>query len=427
MPKTGVASSMPRSVEDVRKDFPILDVRVHGKPLVYLDNAATTQKPRAVIDAMTRYYEETNANVHRSIHTLGERATEQYVDAHRIVGEFIGAAAEECVFTKGTTESLNLVAYAWGRRNLAAGDEVLVTRLEHHSNFVPWQQIGRDAGARLRIAELTPEGELDVEDFKAKVTRRTKVVSVTGMSNVMGTVPPVRELAEMAHDAGALVVCDGAQLVPHRRVDVARLGVDFLAFSGHKMLGPTGIGVLWGRREVLERMDPFLYGGEMIRRVKDDATTWNDLPWKFEAGTPNIAEGVGLAAAVRYLQTLGMDWVERHEADLTHYAYHRLLEVPGVSILGPPVDARGEDPERAARRRGGVLAFTFGDVHAHDLASLLDAEGVAIRAGNHCAQPLMDSLGVASTARASFSVYNTRGEVDALAAALERARAVFAA
>ncbi|HLE96168.1 MAG TPA: cysteine desulfurase [Candidatus Thermoplasmatota archaeon] len=405
-----------RTVEDVRADFPILDRPVHGKRLVYLDNAATTQRPRQVIEAMTRFYEETNANVHRSIHHLGERATELYIGAHTKAGAFVGGAAEECVFTKNATEALNLVAYAWARRHLESGDDVLVTRMEHHSNFVPWQAIAKEKGARLRIAELTKEGDVDVEDFKAKCTARTKVASFTGMSNVLGTLPPVRELAEVARDRGAVSVCDGAQLVPHRKVDVARLGVDFLAFSGHKMLGPTGIGVLWGRREILELMEPFLYGGEMIRRVRDDATTWNELPWKFEAGTPNIAEGVGLAAAIDYLEGLGMDWVERHERDLVEYGHRRLLDVPGLQILGPP-----------ASRRGGVLAFTLGDVHAHDLASLMDDGGVAIRAGHHCAQPLMDHLGLASAARASFYVYNTRAEVDALVEALTRARGVFGA
>ncbi|HWG89267.1 MAG TPA: cysteine desulfurase [Candidatus Thermoplasmatota archaeon] len=400
----------------VRRDFPILQRQVRGKPLVYLDNAATTQKPRQVIDAMNHYYEHYNANVHRSIHELGEEATHAWEQAHERAARFINARGiEEVVFTKGTTEGVNLVAYAWGLTNLQAGDEVVTTIMEHHSNFVPWQNVCRRTGATLRVAPLTAQGELDMEAFRSLLTPRTKMVTLTGMSNVLGTITPVREITKLAHAVGALVFVDGAQFVPHTYADVRDLGVDFMAFSGHKMLGPTGVGVLYGKREILENMDPFLYGGEMIRRVTVEETTYNDLPWKFEAGTPNIAEGVGLAAAMDYLDKLGMDNVREYEKHITGYAMKRLAELPEVTIYGPP-----------AERRGGVVSFTYGDIHPHDLASLLNERGVAIRAGNHCAQPLMQQLNVASTARASFYVYNTKEEVDVLVEALQHARKVFA-
>ena len=401
----------------LRKDFPILQSRLsNGKPLVYLDNAATTQKPVQVIDAMDRFYRETNSNVHRSIHELGERATEMYVKAHERVAEFIGASSmEEVVFTKNCTEALNVVAHSKGLRELKPGDEVVISQMEHHSNFVPWLEVCRITGATLRIAPLTPEGELDVDAYAALLSRRTRLVSLTAMSNVLGSVVDVKRVTRLAHEVGATVLIDGAQSVPHQRTDVRATGEDLLAFSGHKMLGPTGIGVLYGRRDVLERMEPFLFGGEMIGRVTNEGATWNELPWKFEAGTPVIAEAIGLHAAIDYLDGVGLDAVHAHEQRLVRRAYEALRAVPGLRILGPPAD-----------RRGGLVAFELEGIHAHDLASLLNDQGVAVRAGHHCAQPLMQAMGVASAARASFYLYNTEAEVDALVAALAHARKVFA-
>src|SRR5581483_366615 len=390
----------------VRRDFPILDRKVSGgKPLVYLDNAATTQKPTQVIDAMDRYYRETNSNVHRSIHELGERATEQYVAAHERVAEFIGASSyEEIVFTKNCTEALNLVAYSRGLRELKPGDEVVISQMEHHSNFVPWLEVCRLTGAKLRIVPLTPEGMLDLAPQEAALSRRTRRVSLTAMSNVLGTITPVKEIVKLGHEAGATVIIDGAQSVPHSATDVRATGEDFLAFSAHKMLGPTGIGVLYGRREKLLEMEPFLFGGEMIGRVTNEGATWNDLPWKFEAGTPVIAEAVGLHAAIDYLDALGMDAIHQHERKLVERAFERLAHLP-VKIIGPPPS-----------KRGGLVAVEMEGIHAHDLASLLNDQGVAVRAGHHCAQPLMNALGIASTVRASFYVYNTPAEVDAFVA-----------
>ncbi|HVL48488.1 MAG TPA: cysteine desulfurase [Candidatus Thermoplasmatota archaeon] len=408
---------MSFDVERVRKDFPILDRMVKGRRLVYLDSAATTQKPTPVLEAMARYYARSNANVHRSIHTLGEEATEAYVGAHETVARFIGARGlEEIVFTKNCTEAINTVAYAWGLTNLERGDEVVVTRMEHHANFVPWQQIARAKGATLRIAPLDAEGRVDLEAYGALLGRRTKIVAFTGMSNVLGTITPAREMIRMAHDAGAVALVDGAQSVPHTKTDVRALDADFLAFSGHKMLGPTGIGVLYGKMDLLERMPPFQFGGEMIRRVEDENSSWNDLPWKFEAGTPMIAEAIGLAAAVDYLNGLGMDNVREHEERLVAKAYAALAAVPGVTLYGP----------KPGPERGGVVAFNVEGAHAHDLASLFDDAGIAVRAGHHCAQPLMRELDVPSAARASFYVYNTEAEVEALASAVARAREVLA-
>ncbi len=405
---------MSLDVESIRKDFPILSRTVHGKPLVYLDNAATTQKPRQVIRAMSRYYEETNSNVHRSIHKLGEEATEAYEAAHTCVGEFIGGAdLEEIVFTKNTTEAINLVAHAW-RRKLEPGDEIVLTEMEHHSNLVPWQQVARERDATIRWAPLTDEGLLDMEATKELLNPRTSIVAATHMSNVLGTITPARELTEAAHDHGATVLLDAAQSVPHMPVDVKAIGADLMAFSGHKMMGPTGIGVLYGREEVLDGMEPMLYGGEMIKKVSYDGAEWNDLPWRFEAGTPVIAEAVGLHAAVDYLDDLGMGNVREHEHEVTAYAWKRLQEMEGVTLYGPPP---GE--------RGGVVSFNLEGVHAHDVASLVDGEGVAVRAGHHCAQPLMGKLGVPATTRASFYAYNTLHEVDVLVEALESTREVF--
>ena len=403
-------------VSRVRRDFPILERKLaNGKPLVYLDNAATTQKPKQVLDAMDRYYRETNSNVHRSIHELGERATEQYIQAHERVAEFIGAASmEEIVFTKNCTEALNLVAYSKGLRELKPGDEVVISQMEHHSNFVPWLEVCRLTGAKLRIVPVTPEGMLDMDAYAGLLSRRTRLVSMTAMSNVLGTITPAKEIVKLGHEAGAKVLLDGAQSVPHTKTDVRATGEDFLAFSAHKMLGPTGIGVLYGRKEELLAMEPFLFGGEMIGRVTNEGATWNDLPWKFEAGTPVIAEAVGLSAACDYLDRVGMDAIHQHEVKLLRHAYERLAKIPSARVLGPD-----------AANRGGLVAIEMEGIHAHDLASLLNDQGVAVRAGHHCAQPLMNRLGIASTVRASFYVYTTTEEIDAWVDGLQHAREVF--
>jgi cysteine desulfurase / selenocysteine lyase len=401
----------------VRKDFPILERVIDGKPLVYLDNAATTQKPRQVIEAITDYYEHHNANVHRGIHRLAEEATAAFEGARKTVANFLGASStREIVYTRGTTEAINLVAYAWGRAFLKEGDEIVLTQLEHHSNLIPWQLCAKATGAVLKYIPVHEhDGLLDLGAYDELLTDRTKLVAVSGMSNTLGTIPPVTRIAEAAHAMGALVLVDGAQLVPHAPVDVSSLGADFLAFSGHKMLGPTASGGLWARAELLEAMPPFMGGGEMIRDVQWESATWNDLPWKFEAGTMNIAQEIGLAAAIDYLQALGMDAVRAHERELTGYAIERLTEV-GASIIGPT----------DLDQRGGAVSFTFGEVHPHDLSAVVDAEGVAIRAGHHCTQPLHRRLGLAATARASFYVYNTREDVDVLVHALGKAEGMFA-
>ncbi|HUR68890.1 MAG TPA: cysteine desulfurase [Candidatus Thermoplasmatota archaeon] len=403
-------------VSRIRKDFPILQRTLsNGKPLVYLDNAATTQKPVQVLDAMDGFYRETNSNVHRSIHELGERATELYVLAHERVAEFVGAkGAEEIVFTKNCTEALNLVAYSKGLRELKPGDEVVISQMEHHSNFVPWLEVCRITGARLRIAPLTKEGRLDLAAYRSLLSRKTRIVAMTAMSNVLGTVVPVKEVSKLAHEVGAKVLIDAAQSVPHVKADVASSGEDFAAFSAHKMLGPTGIGVLYGKKEEFLAMEPFLFGGEMIGSVTNEGATWNELPWKFEAGTPVIAEAVGLHAAIDYLDAVGMENIVAHEHKLVEHAFKAIAAVPDTRIIGP-----------GPAHRGGLVAVEMEGIHAHDLASLLNDQGVAVRAGHHCAQPLMQTLGIASTARASFYLYTTREEVDAFAAALLKAREVF--
>ena len=402
-------------VASIREDFPILRRQVHGKPLVYLDNAATSQKPEAVIEALAGYYRQFNANVHRGIHTLAEEATAAYEGARARVATFIGAGEDEVVFTHGATEALNLVAWGWARHHLRPGDEIVVSLMEHHSNWVPWQRVAEERGCRLRVVPLTEDGRLDLEAFDRLLSERTRVVAVTHMSNVLGTINPVAEIARRARAAGAVVVVDGAQGVPHLPVDVGALGVDFLAFSAHKMLGPTGIGVLYGRRERLAEMEPLLGGGGMIRRVDLERSTWADPPQRFEAGTPPIAEAVGFAAAVDYLAGLGAGAVAAHERALVRYAWERLREVPGVTVYGP-------EPEH----RGGVLSFNVEGVHPHDVAQILDGEGVAIRAGHHCTQPLHRHLGVVATARASFYVYNDAGDVDRLVEGLHKARRLLA-
>ncbi len=410
-------NTYPFDIVRIRADFPILDQEAHpGKRLVFLDSAASSQKPRQVIDAMTAYYTHDHANVHRGIHTLSERATDAYEGAREKIRAFINARSHrEIIFTRNTTESINLVAGSWGRANLGPGDAVVLSVMEHHSNIVPWQILAAERGFTIRYIPVTATGELDLDAYAAFLRDDpVKLVSVMHVSNVLGTVNPVAAMIQQAHEAGALFMIDGAQSVPHLAVDVQALDVDFLAFSSHKMAGPTGLGVLYGKRALLEEMPPYMGGGEMIRRVTLEGSQWNDLPHKFEAGTPAIAEAVGLGAAVDYLSALGMDKVLAHERIIVEYAMDRLAEVPGLTIYGPDTD-----------RRNGVTTFSLKDMHAHDLAQLLDAEGVAIRAGHHCAMPLHQHLGVPATARASFYVYNTKADVDALVEAIYNARKLF--
>jgi len=404
-------------VHAVRQDFPILKRQVNGKPLIYLDNAATTQKPETVIRALETYYRSYNANVHRGIHHLSEAATLAYEEARHKVARFINAAhPEEIVFTRNATESINLVAYSWSRRHLRPGDEIILTEMEHHSNLVPWQLVRERYGVQLKFIPLDDRGRLRLDLLEEElITPRTRLIALTHMSNVLGTINPVAEVVQVAQRHGIRVLVDGAQSVPHFPVDVQALGCDFLAFSGHKMLGPTGIGVLYGRRQLLAELDPFLGGGDMISTVTWEAATWNELPYKFEAGTPSIAPAIGLGYAVDYLSELGTDNVWRHEQALTRYALEALQEIPGLTVYGPE-----------AHQRGGVIAFNLAGVHPHDLASLLDEDGIAIRAGHHCAQPLMRRLQVTATARISLYVYNLRGEIEALVRSLHRARQVLA-
>ncbi|WP_372912083.1 bifunctional cysteine desulfurase/selenocysteine lyase SufS [Salinigranum sp.] len=420
--------SYPLDVESIREQFPILDRKVGGDletpgagpddtvPLVYLDNAATSHTPEPVVEAICDYYRGYNSNVHRGIHHLSQEASVAYERAHDRVAEFIGAdGREEVVFTKNTTESMNLVAYAWGLSELGPGDSVVLTEMEHHASLVTWQQIAKRTGAEVRYIRVDEDGYLDMDHAADLVDESTEMVSVVHISNALGTINPVSELADLAHEAGAYIFVDGAQSVPTRPVDVKEIDADFFAFSGHKMCGPTGIGVLYGKEHLLEEMNPYLYGGEMIRSVTYDDSTWEDLPWKFEAGTPPIAQGVALHAAVDYLDDLGMENVQAHEDLLSEYAYDRLTEFDDVTIYGPP----GDD-------RGGLVSFNLDSVHAHDLSSILNDYGVAIRAGDHCTQPLHDKLGAAASARASFYIYNTREEVDALVEAVDEARQLFA-
>jgi cysteine desulfurase/selenocysteine lyase len=396
-----------------RADFPLLAA---NPALHYLDSAATSQKPRVVLDAMRDYYERDNANPHRGAYDLSVRATERYHDARVRVATFLGASDPDClIFTRGTTESLNLVVTAWGTANVSAGDEIIVTALEHHANFVPWQQLALAKGARFIVCPLTSDQRIDLERLRALVSARTKVVAFSHVSNAVGTVNPVAELAAIARSVGALVVCDGAQGAPHLRVGFDALDVDFYAFSGHKMCGPMGIGGLIGRRAILEAMMPYQFGGDMIEFVRDDHSTWNVLPHKFEAGTPNVADAMGLAAACEYLDAIGMDDVLAHERALVSLATERLSHIEGIRVYGP-----------AASERSGVVSFTVADVHPHDLATILDQDGVCIRAGHHCAQPLMRRLGVSATARASFYVYSDEADVEALVRSIEKAKAVFA-
>ena len=401
-------------VEKIRKDFPILDQIVNDEPLVYLDNAATTQKPKAVLEAVNRYYQEDNANVHRGVHTLAERATASYEAARETVRRFINASStKEVLFTRGTTTGLNWVG-RFAEEILEEGDEVLISIMEHHSNILPWQEACRKTGAKLVYAYLK-DGGLDLEDFRKKLTDRTKFVSIAHASNVLGVINPVQEIAQLAHEKGAIVVVDGAQSVPHMKIDVQKLDADFFVFSGHKMAGPTGIGVLYGKEQYLNQMTPVEFGGEMIDFVYEQSATWKELPWKFEAGTPNMAGAIGLAAAIDYLEAIGMDAIERHEQDLIAYVFPKLQAIEGLKIYG----------SQDLAKRSGVISFNLGDLHPHDLATALDYEGVAVRAGHHCAQPLIQYLEVPATARASFYLYNTKEDCDKLVEALIKTKEFF--
>ena len=401
-------------VEKIRKDFPILDQIVNDEPLVYLDNAATTQKPKAVLEAVNRYYQEDNANVHRGVHTLAERATASYEAARETVRRFINASStKEVLFTRGTTTGLNWIG-RFAEEILEEGDEVLISIMEHHSNILPWQEACRKSGAKLVYVYLK-DGGLDLEDFRKKLTDRTKFVSIAHASNVLGVINPVQEIAQLAHEKGAIVVVDGAQSVPHMKIDVQKLDADFFVFSGHKMAGPTGIGVLYGKEQYLNQMSPVEFGGEMIDFVYEQSATWKELPWKFEAGTPNMAGAIGLAAAIDYLEAIGMDAIERHEQDLIAYVFPKLQAIEGLKIYG----------SQDLAKRSGVISFNLGDLHPHDLATALDYEGVAVRAGHHCAQPLIQYLGVPATARASFYLYNTKEDCDKLVEALIKTKEFF--
>lgn len=403
-------------VLSLRSLFPVLERQVHDKPLVYLDNAATTQKPLAVINCLDNYYRRYNSNIHRGVHTLSEEATAAYESARERIARFINAPSDkQTIYTRNATEAINVVVHSWGRANLGPGDEVLITEMEHHSNIVPWQILQEQLGFTLRYVPITDGGELDLSQLENLLTERTKLFAFVHVSNVLGTVNPAAELVRAAHAVGALALIDASQSVPHMPVDVQALDADFLVFSGHKMCGPTGIGILYGKRELLEAMPPFMGGGDMIREVKMSGSRWNTLPYKFEAGTPAIAEGIGLGAAVDFLQEVGLEWVWQHEHALTTYAYERIAQVEGVRILGP-------GPER----RGGLVAFTLNEIHPHDLSAVLDADGIAIRAGHHCAQPIHDRLGIVASARASFYLYNTFEEVDKLVVGLEKAAQIFA-
>ncbi|KRM28519.1 SufS family cysteine desulfurase [Schleiferilactobacillus harbinensis] len=399
-----------------KTDFPMWQGADAVPDAVYLDSAATAQKPQAVIDALVHYYTRQNANVHRGVYTLAEQATEAYENARQTVADFIHAEdTANIIFTRGTTESLNWIAQSWGGTHIQAGDEIIITIMEHHSNLVPWQQLALRTGAKLRYVDIDDQGLLDMPAYRAMLSARTKIVAVTQVSNVLGTINPIQEIGQLAHAAGAILVVDGAQSAPHMPVDVQALGADFFAFSGHKMLGPTGIGVLYGKMALLEAMPPIEFGGEMISKVEKFQTTWADIPWRFEGGTPNIAGAIGLAAAIRYLQAIGLDKIRDHERALTTYALDQLKAIPGLTIYGP----------QDAARRGGVIAFTLNGVHPHDLATVLDTQQVAVRAGHHCAQPLMQRLGVVATARASFYLYNGQADVDRLVAAVNEAKEFF--
>ena len=401
------------NVKELRQLFPILDQQVNGKPLVYLDSAATSQKPLPVIEAIDNYYRQYNSNVHRGVHTLGTKATDAYEGAREKVRRFIGAAStEEIIFTRGTTTAINLVAASYGRANVREGDEIVITYMEHHSNIIPWQQVAKQTGATLKYIPLQPDGTIRLEDVEQTVTPNTKIVAVMHVSNVLGTINPVKEIAQIAHKHGAVMVVDGAQSTPHMKVNVQELDCDFYAFSGHKMCGPTGIGVLYGKKRLLEQMEPVEFGGEMIDFVGLYESTWKELPWKFEGGTPIIAGAIGLGAAIDFLEQVGLDHIAEHEHRLAQYALEQLATIDGLTIYGP-------------KARAGLVTFNIDGVHPHDVATVLDAEGIAVRAGHHCAQPLMKWLNVTATARASFYLYNTEEEIDALVSALKKTKEYF--
>lgn len=406
------------SIENIRKDFPILKRKVRdNKPLVYLDNASTTQKPKQVIDALTNYYNNYNANIHRSVYSIAEEATEAYEKVRDKVAKFLNISKrEEIIFVRGTTEGINLVAYAWGRKHIKEGDIIVTTEYEHHSNIVPWQLLVKEKGAKLEYIEINDNGELILDQLdKYLATGKVKLVVFSLMSNVLGTISDAEKIISKCHEAGVKTLVDAAQAVPHMSVDVSKLGCDFFAFSAHKMLGPTGIGVLWVRKSVLETMDPFHGGGDMIREVHKYETTWNDLPYKFEAGTPNIAGVIGFGSAIDYLSQLGMETVRKHEMELTQYALDKMSQIKGIVIYGP----------KDVSKRGGVISFNFHDVHPHDVATIVDREGIAIRSGHHCAQVLMEKLNVAATNRASFYIYNTKQDVDKLIQSLGKVSELF--
>lgn len=403
-------------IKEVRRQFPILDQEVNGHPLVYLDSAATSQKPLRVIEAVNQYYREYNSNVHRGVHTLGTKATDHYEGAREKVRKFIGAeSTEEIIFTKGTTAGLNLVARSFGDAQVQEGDEIVITYMEHHSNLIPWQQLAKRKGAVLKYVPMQKNGTLRLEDVEKTVTERTKIVAAALVSNVLGTINPVKEMAKIAHSHGAYMVVDAAQGAPHMKVDVRDLDCDFLAFSGHKMCGPTGIGVLYGKKALLEEMEPLEYGGEMIDFVGLYDSTWKELPWKFEGGTPIIAGAIGLGEAIDFLEEIGLDEITAHEQDLSAYCLGQLSELEGITVYGP----------ESADERAGLVTFNLENVHPHDAATILDAEGIAIRAGHHCAQPLMKWLDVTATARASFYLYNTKEDIDKLVAGIVKAKEYF--
>ncbi|MBT2729134.1 cysteine desulfurase/selenocysteine lyase [Neobacillus sp. B4I6] len=404
------------NIQDIRSQFPILEQEVNGKPLVYLDSSATSQKPLQVIEAIEKYYREINSNVHRGVHTLGTRATDAYEGAREKVRKFINAKSiQEVIFTRGTTTSLNTVAASYAAANLKAGDEIVITYMEHHSNIIPWQQVARRTGAQLKYIPLQADGTISLDDARATITANTKVVSVMQVSNVLGVINPVKEIAQIAHENGAIMVVDGAQSAPHMKIDVQDLDCDFLAFSGHKMCGPTGIGVLYGKKHLLENMEPIEFGGEMIDFVQLYESTWKELPWKFEGGTPIIAGAIGLGAAIDFLNEVGLDQIAEHEHKLAAYALEKMSAVEGMTIYGP-LDAA---------KRAGLITFNLSDVHPHDVATVLDAEGIAVRAGHHCAQPLMRWLKASATARASFYLYNTEDDIDKLVEGLVKTKEYF--
>ncbi|HFJ9292786.1 TPA: cysteine desulfurase SufS [Bacillus cereus] len=401
------------NIHEIRKQFPILDQKVNGKQLVYFDSAATSQKPIQVIETLERYYKEYNSNVHRGVHTLGTKATDAYEGAREKVRKFINAKSmEEIIFTRGTTTALNTVAASYGLENVKEGDEIVISYMEHHSNIIPWQQVAKKTGATLKYLPLQPDGTISIEDARQTITPNTKIVSIMYVSNVLGTINPVKEIGAIAHENGAIMVVDGAQSTPHMKVDVQDLNCDFYALSAHKMCGPTGIGVLYGKKELLNNMEPIEFGGEMIDFVDLQESTWKELPWKFEAGTPIIGNAIGLGAAIDFLEEIGLDNIEKHEHELAQYALERLSEVDGVTIYGP-------------KHRAGLVTFNIEDVHPHDIATVLDVEGIAVRAGHHCAQPLMKWLKASSTARASFYLYNTKEEIDTFVDSLIKTKEYF--